>query len=343
MRCLALAQAWQAEGRSVYLIGKVTRVLRKRLSSEGVDVRPLESTPGGESDTKETIKRARELSCSWIVVDGYHFDSSYQRQLREEGWPVLLLDDHGHEDHYEADLVLNQNIGAETSLYPNSGRHTDLLLGPEYALLRKEFWPWESPRRPPRQEATRVLVTLGGADPKNLTSSIARALGELNTANIHVTVVMGGSNTHREEVRAAVEEAGSSVKVQWNVKNMASLMARNDIAVSAGGSTCLELAFMGVPHAVVAVTENQKATTEQLDEDGVAISLGWHETLDASNVKEAVKELLQQDERRVSMARRAQKMVDARGSARVLEHMRLRSKRRRKNTANARLYPTINN
>lgn len=326
MRCLALAQTWKSKGGLVHFIGKVTCGIRKRLRDEGIAVRTLESTPGEENDADETARKARELEASWIVVDGYHFDGFYQRKLREEGRPVLFLDDYGHADRYEADLVLNQNVGAKASLYSEKARHTDLLLGPRYALLRKEFWPWRAPRRPPRRRANHVLVTLGGSDPNNITSDVIRALGQ-TAMDIHVTVAIGGSSLHQEEVRTVTEEVGSFIKLRWNVKDMASLMAKNDIAVSAGGSTCWELAFMGIPNIIVVLAENQKATAEELDEADTAINLGWYEGVDVLNIKKTVQELLQRDEKRILMARRAQEKVDGRGSARVLRRMDSRSDR----------------
>jgi len=321
MRCLALAQAWQAEGESVYFVGEITGGLEARLRDEGITVQALESTPGEKSDACETARKARALGGTWVVVDGYHFDGLYQRQLREERTRVLALDDYGHADRYEANLVLNQNINADVSLYRDRAEDTDLLLGPCFALLRKEFWPWRDPRRTLRKEACRVLVTLGGADPENCTTSVVEGLGLLDRTDLHCTVVVGGSNPNKEVVAAATERVDVSVDLRSNVDDMASLMAEHDIAISAGGSTCWELAFMGLPNIIVVLADNQRGIAEGLDETGTALNLGWHEAVEKEEIADQLEKLIRNDESRLQMARKGQKLVDGRGAERVFGEM----------------------
>jgi UDP-2,4-diacetamido-2,4,6-trideoxy-beta-L-altropyranose hydrolase len=319
---LALAQVWQAEGESAYFVGEITEGLESRLRNEGITTRPLESTPGKEEDALETVRTAQEIGASWVVVDGYHFDGSYQRRLREKGARVLALDDHGHADRYEANLVLNQNIDAEPVLYRNKAKDTELLLGPRFALLRKEFWPWRKPRRAPRDETRRVLVTLGGVDPDNCTKTVIEAIGQLPRADFECTVVVGGSNPNEASVVAAAERTSVSMDLRSDVEDMASLMAEHDIAVSAGGSTCWELAFMGIPSVILVLADNQRGIAEGLDEAGTALNLGWHEAVEKEEIAAQIETLLRNDEQRVRMTREAQALVDGWGTDRVVSHMR---------------------
>ena len=77
------------------------------------------------------------LGADWVVVDGYHLGSDYQRALKEGGARVLVIDDHAHLDRYHADVLLNQNLGAPD--YRDRAPGARLLIGPHYALLRREF------------------------------------------------------------------------------------------------------------------------------------------------------------------------------------------------------------
>lgn len=321
MRCLALAQAWQENGRPVYVRGRIPEGLRARLVGEGIELVDVEEEGGTQADAQATAACANEIEASWIVVDGYHFGIAYQRRLREAGHRVLFIDDYGHADRYDADLVLNQNIDAEERLYANRAEHTDLLLGPTFALLRKEFWPWRDPRREIRVEAEHILVTLGGADPDNATMQAVEALGSLEVAEVRATVVIGGSNSHEDAIRAAAESAPVAIDVRQNVDDMAELMADSDIAVSAGGSTCWELAFMGIPSVIVVLAENQKGIARGLDEAQTAVNLGSHEGVDTSKIESAVGSLLRNEQKRRRMANRVQALVDGWGSEHVLKNM----------------------
>ncbi len=321
MRCLALAQSWQAVGGTVHVIGQITDGLEERLREEGIPVKVLESKPGSKDDALQTAQAVQRHGATWCVVDGYHFDEQYQRCLRGGGIQVLFLDDYGHADRYEAELVLNQNIDAEASLYRDRAEHTDLLLGPRFSLLRKEFSPWREPRRTPRSEAHRVLVTLGGGDPDNCTEKAVRALGQLEKEGLRCTVVVGESNPHKSSICAAAERAEIPINLRSNVSDMAALMAEHDIAVSAGGSTCWELAFMGIPNVILVLADNQRGIAEGLEEAGTALNLGWHEKVEKKEITEQIEKLLRNDEKRLRVARKAQELVDGRGTERVLGKM----------------------
>ncbi|WP_084696246.1 UDP-2,4-diacetamido-2,4,6-trideoxy-beta-L-altropyranose hydrolase [Salisaeta longa] len=323
MRCLALAQEWMAQGGQVAFCGNVTPALQKRLQAEGIQGTSCAVPPGSLRDAEHTARLAREANASWVVIDGYHFDGDYQAEIRDQGFRVLALDDYGHASHYAADLVLNQNIDADASLYADRADHTTLLLGPQFALLRKEFWPWRGTHREPTLPPRRILVTLGGGDPDNVTTDVIRALDAIeHSVPLEVTVVVGGSNPHRDAIARAIAHADQPMTLREDVSNMAALMAQHDMAVSAGGSTCWELAFMGLPSVIVILAENQRGIAEGLDEAGASVNLGWHAEVTPHDLEAAFHALLLNDNKRLQMAQSAQYLVDGKGVQRVIDTIR---------------------
>jgi UDP-2,4-diacetamido-2,4,6-trideoxy-beta-L-altropyranose hydrolase len=301
----------------------VTPSLERRLAEEDVAHASVDASPGSDADAAATIATAREAGADWIVVDGYAFGAQYQHRLRESGHRLLFVDDYGHAEHYAAHVVLNQNIDADASLYARREADTELLLGPTYAMLRKEFWDWRDPRRHPRRDAQRVLVTLGGVDPDNLTTLVVDALNRnFARTDVQITVVVGGSNPNDARIQAAAAEAEAQIDLRRNVTNMASLMSESDVAVSAGGSTCWELAFMGIPTVIVVLADNQRGIARGLHDANTAVNLGWHTSVDGTDVAEAVERLLLDDERRLQMAENAQALVDGRGVERIVQTLR---------------------
>ena len=102
---------------------------------------------------------------------------------------------------------------------------------------------------------------------------------------------------------------------------MAQLMAWADIAVTAGGTTCWETAFMGLPSLIIVLADNQEQQAAALDRMAVAQNLGWYHTLPPAEIKDAVAALLRDRRRREVMAARGSSVVDGRGAERVLEHI----------------------
>src|SRR5262249_34539906 len=118
MRCLALAQAWQdAGGRVVFVMADEVSGLSTRLKSEDISIESIAAVAGSEDDARQTSECAGRVGADWIVVDGYQFSGRYQQRVKDTGHRLLVLDDYGHADHYWADVVVNQNLGARVSLY----------------------------------------------------------------------------------------------------------------------------------------------------------------------------------------------------------------------------------
>jgi UDP-2,4-diacetamido-2,4,6-trideoxy-beta-L-altropyranose hydrolase len=323
MRCLALAQAWQKSGGNAsFLMSTRVSHIRKRLGSEGMAVAYLPTQRGSSEDALQTAALAKKINASWIVLDGYQFDGVYQQVLKKSGLNLLFLDDYGHAGHYYADLVLNQNIYAHEGLYTNREPYTRLLLKTQYALLRNEFLKWQRWNRDIPKQARKVLVTLGGGDPENVTGKVIEAVDRIKTNGLEVVVVVGGHNPHIETLQKSMGNKNSDIRLIQNATNMSELMAVSDVAVSAGGSTCWELAFMGLPAAVLVFAENQEKIAAGLDTAGVMINLAQYKKISIEQITAALQRLIQNHNLRQEMSRRGRDLVDGMGAARVVEVLR---------------------
>jgi spore coat polysaccharide biosynthesis predicted glycosyltransferase SpsG len=233
---------------------------------------------------------------------------------------LLVIDDTAHLNKYHADIILNQNINAEQLRYPVD-RRTRLLLGLRYLLLRPEFakqpvWVSESP-----ENARRLLVTLGGADFDNQTMRVINAIEEINIDGLEAKIVVGPANRHLKELQTRVKRSKIPIQLKVNTSRMAVLMSWADLAITAGGSTCWELACIGLPALVIILTENQMAVAKGLHEKGAVTNLGWYHDLSTDQIAQAVEHLLLNAAKRKKMAAVSRKLVDGRGTARVLRNL----------------------
>lgn len=320
MRCLALAQGWQdAGGRAVFAMASESPGIEERLKSERIETVHLSAQPGSREDAAETSSRARSLNAAWIVVDGYVFDSDYQRAIKESGARLLFIDDYGHCDWYSADLVLNQNIYAEESLYARREPHTRVLLGSRYAMLRREFLKWREWKREIADAARRVLVTLGGADPDNATLTVIRALQKLEMPDIEARILIGPLNPHRESLEREIKNSSRNIKLLTAATDIPQLMAWADVAVSAAGSTCWEMAFMGLPTVMIVLANNQNPIAKGLAAEDAALNTGWHNQLSDSSLPSLLNDLIGDPASRLSMSERGKTIIDGMGAQRLVE------------------------
>jgi len=331
MRCLALSQAWQdAGGKVVFLMATKAPALEACLQSEGMKIVHLSVQPGSIDDAIQTSCYAHQVEADWIVVDGYHFGTNYQRIIKNQKCRLLLIDDLGNFEYYYADLILNQNIYAHEELYGNREPYTQLLLGTRYALLRREFLKWRGWKREIPEVARKVLVTMGGSDPDNVTLKVIQALQQVDMDGLEAIVVVGGSNPHYEELQSAVQDLRFPIRLESNVTNMPELMAWADVAISGGGSTSWELAFMGVPALVTILASNQYPIAESLNAIGCAVNLGWYEDVSPTETAQALTQLLRAPGTRAEMSKHGRQLVDGDGVDRALMHIRGESVRLRR-------------
>ena len=94
------------------------------------------------------------------------------------GLSLFIVDDHNYSGRWCCDAVLNQNLDSEKMIhYVNDQESAYVMAGANFCLLREEFLK-KMPRKPSWNQIDNVLVTLGGADAKNMTKKVLSILNQ---------------------------------------------------------------------------------------------------------------------------------------------------------------------
>jgi UDP-2,4-diacetamido-2,4,6-trideoxy-beta-L-altropyranose hydrolase len=318
MRSLALAQEWRDRGRGVsFLTAAPTDPLIARLQSEGIDVQVVSAAPGSVEDANAATDLCALKGSKILIADGYHFGPSFQSAVRSAGIRLLAVDDGVLRPPFDVDWIVNANLHARREDYiPASGR-AKLLLGPRYAMLRREFRRRGSrgPEEPAR--ATKLLVALGGGDVLEAALKVVDGLKRLPEPGLEVAMVAGFASGGMKELDAAVAGANHRLRIERYVHDMSSLMAWADLVIASAGSVSWEVAFMGLPSVQLVLADNQTAIAQSLHEAGAAVSLGRVQDVKADRLAEAVADLAGSPEKRSRLARKGREMVDGRGPERL--------------------------
>ncbi len=264
MRCLGLAQYLRDEGVSCSLL--TTAMAEPVLAcwrEEEIDVREHHAGRGSLEDAAATLAAATAAEAQWIIADGYDFGLIWQRAVKEGAAGLLCFDDLGGAS-FAADLVVNQNPGAQNLSYDMEGDGR-VLAGPDYVILRRNLrhLKREAPSTPPH-----LLVTFGGYDEDNLALA---AMGELAGVEMPftATIICAADARGLEDARAFAASHGGQFHV-LPPGDIAPLMAASDLALCAGGTTALELAALGIPMVLMTVADNQEPGADALVKAGCA-------------------------------------------------------------------------
>ena len=167
MRQLALAESLRDEGASVeFACRKAGGYSKELVSARRFPVHELADASGdAESLDAETTHHMAGSGFDWVVVDHYELGSAWERLARAFARRILAVDDLADRMH-ECDVVVDQNLyeGIEhryDGLVPEDCLR---LLGPAYALLRREFLEARRNLLARRGSVHRLHVSLGGTD-----------------------------------------------------------------------------------------------------------------------------------------------------------------------------------
>lgn len=323
MRCLALAEAWQAGGGEVvFLTHCESPLLAGRIADAVLRVERIDTPHPAPVDLDRTLsvvgQYARgQASPPWVILDGYHFDERYQRALRHAGARVLVIDDYAHLPRYDADVLLNQNLGAEDLSY-QSNTGTVRLLGPRYALLRSEFGQWRGHVRQFPDLARKVLITGGASASGSFLHSALESVRQTGVEDLHVALVVGPTSSAGAAFPVdGWRRAGLEIDLVENPADLSRWMSWADVAIAAAGGTAWELAFMGVPAVLVAIAENQRPAVRALTACGGAAFGGEAPDVSWTVVADALARLMRDGDARRRMSATAQSLVDGYGPERV--------------------------
>ena len=226
MRCINIARAFGAEEMPLHFLVNNERPVIERLNQEAFFhvVYPMSG------------KHANRLTKGVVVIDTKRDVSSQVRSLKEDGKKVVLIDNSSTD---EADAIV-----MPTPVYRGQSRPA-LFSGSSYLIIGDNFREARGEGPISHSAPLKVLVTMGGADPFNLTEMVLKALWPIE--GIEVTTVIGPAFRMTDTMEEFVKRSGESFTFAFNVKDMAPLMRASHIAFTAVGTTVYELAYMGVP------------------------------------------------------------------------------------------------
>lgn len=249
-----------------------------------------------ERDAEETLNVIKGYTAliDRLVVDSYALDYRWENRLRPITKEIMVIDDLANRKH-DCDVLLDQNFYLNKyqrykGLVPE---HCSLLLGPEHALLREEFYKVKKCLRQRDGNVRHILVFYGGSDLTDETSKAIQALVSLHKEynKISVDVVTGQSNPHKQKVEELCSQH-DFIRYYCQVDNMAELMNKADLMLGAGGTTTWERLFLQLPAFVTVTAENQLGVCNDCSQEELTEYLGTADEVSVDRLVSAVRNKL---------------------------------------------------
>jgi spore coat polysaccharide biosynthesis predicted glycosyltransferase SpsG len=250
MRSLSLGEALIDEGFGVELVSfELAPSLQSLATSCGIEVVEPSCAPRSSEDAQFVLTRNAAI----VVVDGYEFSREFFAVLEASSTPFAVIDDNAETNAQSPSAVINQNPHASASMYAHLQGEPKMLLGLQYAMVRKEVREVAAMNLPSREGE--VFVAIGGADFLGLTAPIVEALAE---TGLQIRVAVGHANTQRAHIQKLADQLGNVTLIEQ--QDYVSSLARAHVAVLAAGSSLWEACAVGTPSIGLVVADNQFAS-----------------------------------------------------------------------------------
>ncbi len=276
MRCMTIAKQLRKLGQKV-LFFTADHYGGGLLEQAGMEYRCLgTSWKDMEGETDRLREELAGAGCGNLLVDSYYVTRNYFDKIRDL-CKIIYIDD-CFADVYPVDVVINYNAYHVRFPYEEAYRgKAKLLLGTEYVPLREEFQEeyrkkcqriHELARKeaeegePLSRKKYEVLLSSGGGDVCDALYGILLGLeGEAVLRKTIFHVVVGRFHPNKEGLEELAAK-NRNIILHDHVSNMAELMGRCDMAVSAAGTMLFELCAMRVPTVFFVCADNQQYDSE---------------------------------------------------------------------------------
>jgi RimJ/RimL family protein N-acetyltransferase len=160
-------------------------------------------------------------------------------------------------------------------------------------------------------------VSCGATDPRNLTQTVLAVLSEF-AHSLAVDVALSSQAPHLDEVRRALPPWAT---LHVDARSMCDLMTEADISVGTPSSTSYERAALGLPSILIMVADNQRGIYDTFTAAGAAIGAGIDDDALPGRLSACLRSLIDDAEQRIRLSGISSRLVDGRGSIRVMLHL----------------------
>ena len=232
---------------------------------------------------------------------------------------VLVVDiDDDEKKRLNADLVFYPPVPQVREMNWN-GFSGQLFSGWEWVMLKKDFSVYKKSRIVVANQVPKILVTMGGTDPKLMIFKVIDALNQIQKTEFQTDIVIGKGFSEKARLLKMLASSIFKVKVYENTSDMASLMTAADLSVCAFGVTAYELACLGVPAIHLCLTKDHAKSSESFSNAGIACGMGLYKDVKPDELSKKIESLLNSSQDRNQMRKAGLELVDASGTDNIAQ------------------------
>ncbi len=303
-RCLALAEMLNEKYTCSLVSNTHPATLSEEVNSVFSNTMYFEQSGENDQDFQESLTEN-----DIVVLDGYNFDTNYQKNIKAKGALLVCIDDLA-EMHFVADAVINHAGIANMAMY-STEPYTRLYLGLDYAIIRKAFL--ENNNDSSEKEYD-ILVLLGASQQDGLLNKILNSA--LNSGPDYKIAVVSNSQTSQALWKNVTNVEFFS---RLNAAQVSRLMLRSRIGILPSSTVSIEAVACRLPFISGYLVDNQFYIYKSLESKGLAKCIGDLRTLERGELLSGIADLLSNESSSHNIISNQEKALDKRSANRLIE------------------------
>jgi spore coat polysaccharide biosynthesis predicted glycosyltransferase SpsG len=318
-RCLVIAHELKERGIDVLFFVNGDPTANDWIKREGFNYKVF-------SLTKSRVSNTAMKGSYVFLIDTKKPVTELIRRIKKKGCKIILMDNETP-TRIEADTVIYP-----TAIYQNNldwtGFKGKVFGGADYIPIAGSFIRIREKVKQRRfQPPYQVLVTMGGSDPNHLTSKVVSSLLDLAESDhslithhlLLIKIVIGPAFSSDPDLDNIEKQYHHNVEFIKGKDDLSVEMAESHVAVTALGTTILELAFMGTPSIVIANYKTDKIDMKAFEKLGISLPLGYYEEMSDIKIKQTVNNLLKDKMLWENMSQKGKILIDGCGAKRIAD------------------------
>ena len=246
-----------------------------------------------EVDSNFTSEILKKMNVDTIIVDHYSLDKKWENKQRQFCKKIMVIDDLDNREH-SADILLDQNLfpNMQKRYQNNLNFNCKKFIGLEYAFLDPDFKKErENIKKKEQNTISKIFIYFGNTGDSNILERVLNIFINNSFKDIELIVLFSGDFNELNRIKKLIKNI-SFIKLLDRQPNLAKIISSADLSIGAGGATTWERVYLGIPSAVITVSESQKICSQYLSNIGLIRLIGHHNDITNKELTNFIKKFI---------------------------------------------------
>lgn len=309
-RCLTIAKSLREKNVEIYFLVDYNKTISKTLQKNNFN---FIAKSKFQHNSKFILNFLYEKKIDNVIIDMREKSENISKFLFKNNFKSILFDDAWCKNIY-SDILFNGTNVKDYHKYKTINKNSKLFLNTKYWIINKNFLHFRKKLLDIKEKQKyHVVISMGGADPNNLTLNIVNSIKDIKIINI--TIIVGPLFNNLFQLNKIIKSY-QNIKLIKSTNEIWKVLSKGDVVITNGGNTLFESCALCIPTISIPAFKHELRYSEAFMNENFCINLGLKQ-INQENINSNLLNLLENISLRKKMFFSGKKIIDGKGLLRV--------------------------